>query len=329
MENNKWLKLYNLINEWNQLQPWTELWSEDYISIEFSQEETYYCSIMGKLGNCIGLSIYQGDEGYADLCSIAKEYDDMAIMRYMMYDQNCLTFYMGDRDEVPPQQKKIIKELGLKYRGKGKWPYFVSFQKRFYPYHLNDDELHVFIKVLERLIDIMQNYSQQKIDVDYEKEEMIYAYKKDDQWQYIAHVRKDDINKMMPVELTNQQYLEKLIQQPQKQNQLIIDLSYLSQGMYDKGHSRPINPLVFLVIDLESQMLLTMNLLKTEEDEILCCIQFLCQYIEIHGRPDAVFIRNPIIYCAIADICEKCDIELYQTKLDMIDNILDDLENTI
>lgn len=38
----------------------------------------------------------------------------------MMYDQNCLTLSMGDRDEVPFQQKQIIKELGLKYRGRGK-----------------------------------------------------------------------------------------------------------------------------------------------------------------------------------------------------------------
>ena len=62
---------------------------------------------MGKLGDCIGVSIYEGEEGYADLCSIAHEYPDQAITQYMMFEQNCLTFYMGDREEVPKGQKEI------------------------------------------------------------------------------------------------------------------------------------------------------------------------------------------------------------------------------
>ncbi|WP_420885239.1 DUF6930 domain-containing protein [Candidatus Stoquefichus massiliensis] len=89
------------------------------------------------------------------------------------------------------------------------------------------------------------------------------------------------------------------------------------------------NPLVFIVMDLQSQTLLAMNLLKPKEDETHHCIRFLCEYIEVHGRPDALFIGNPIIYSAIVDICKKCDIDLYQTKLNRINNILDDLENNI
>lgn len=280
---------------------------------------------MGKLGDCIGLSIYQGDEGYADLCSISKEFDDAAVMRYMMYEQNCLTFYMGDRDEVPSQQKKIIRELGLKYRGKGNWPYFLSFQKRFYSYHINNDELNVFINVLERLVDIIQKYYQHKIDVDYDREEMIYAYMKDNQWIYEARVRKDDIDKMIPIELTDWQYLQKCMKQPQTHNQLIIDLAYLSGGMRDQNYDKPINPLIFIVMDLQSQTILTMNILKPEEDELFYCIRFLCEYMENHGKPETVFIRNPAVYCAIADICHKCQIELCQARLDMIDNVLEEM----
>lgn len=30
-----------------------------------------------------------------------------------MMDQSCITWYAGDRNEVPEAQKKVIKELGL------------------------------------------------------------------------------------------------------------------------------------------------------------------------------------------------------------------------
>ncbi|WRK52708.1 hypothetical protein SD457_20965 [Coprobacillaceae bacterium CR2/5/TPMF4] len=59
----------------------------------------------GKLRECIGLSIYQGDAGLADLISISREYDDIDLSTYMMFDQNCITLYMGNRDEVPKHQK--------------------------------------------------------------------------------------------------------------------------------------------------------------------------------------------------------------------------------
>ena len=55
---------------------------------------------MGYDNKCIGLSIYLGDKGYEDLCSITTKPIDDTVTTYMMYDQTCLTFYMGDREEV-------------------------------------------------------------------------------------------------------------------------------------------------------------------------------------------------------------------------------------
>lgn len=59
---------------------------------------------MGQLGDCIGFSIYEGEQGYRDLNSISLEYEEDRVIQYMMFDQTCLTFYMGDREEVPSSQ---------------------------------------------------------------------------------------------------------------------------------------------------------------------------------------------------------------------------------
>lgn len=100
-----WKKLYETTKIWSTKKPWLSLESNDWIQIEFDDMESIYCTIMGSLGECIGLSIYQGDAGLADLISISREYDDIDLSTYMMFDQNCITLYMGNRDEVPKHQK--------------------------------------------------------------------------------------------------------------------------------------------------------------------------------------------------------------------------------
>ena len=158
MENNleTWKKLYETTKIWSTKKPWLSLESNDWIQIEFDDMESIYCTIMGSLGECIGLSIYQGDAGLADLISISREYDDIDLSTYMMFDQNCITLYMGNRDEVPKHQKNIIKQLGLRYRGNGNWPYFLSFKKGFMPFDIDDNQAALLIKVMEKLLEIVQ-----------------------------------------------------------------------------------------------------------------------------------------------------------------------------
>lgn len=207
-----WRQLYTYADEWVQLKPWEVLWSNDFVALEIN-EKTYYCTIMGKLGGCIGVSIYEGEEGYADLCSIAHEYPDQAITQYMMFEQNCLTFYMGDREEVPKGQKEIIKKLGLKYRGKGHWPYFLSFVPRFYPYEINDQQASVIVQVFKHLIPLMKAYMNHEVAVDFDNGEILFAHDHHG-WKYEAIQRPEEQEKFYVVDLEDQQYLNYLKELP-------------------------------------------------------------------------------------------------------------------
>ena len=41
-----------------------------------------------------------------------------------MSDQNCITCYWGNRDEIDDEMYSIIKQLGLRFRGNGNWILF-------------------------------------------------------------------------------------------------------------------------------------------------------------------------------------------------------------
>ena len=89
--------------------------STDLIAIKLQgMEEPVFMSVMGRLGTCYGVSMYEGLDGLVDFDMVANadRKDGPSIYDTMM-DQSCITWYAGDRDEVPEAQKKVIKELGL------------------------------------------------------------------------------------------------------------------------------------------------------------------------------------------------------------------------
>lgn len=314
-----WRQLYTYADEWVQLKPWEVLWSNDFVALEIN-EKTYYCTIMGKLGDCIGVSIYEGEEGYADLCSIAHEYPDQAIAQYMMFEQNCLTFYMGDREEVPKGQKEIIKKLGLKYRGKGHWPYFLSFVPRFYPYEINDQQASVIVQVFKHLIPLMKAYMNHEVAVDFDNGEILFAHDHHG-WKYEAIQRPEEQEKFYVVDLEDQQYLNYLKELPQTQNQYMIDLAYLSGCFVDEAYDRPVSSLVLLALDVDSQQIIKVSMPRPEDDEIIECISMFCELMQDYGKPKDIFIRNPRVFSSIISICEECQVEVHVTSLPMMDDI--------
>lgn len=257
MDKNIWKQLYTLINEWIQLGAWKFIRSNDIVGLEINGA-TYYCTIMGQLGDCIGFSIYEGEQGYRDLNSISLEYEEDCVIQYMMFDQTCLTFYMGDREEVPSSQRQMMKTLGFKYRGKGNWPYFLSFQLRFYPYEINDYQAKIMIQVLEQLIPLMKAYINKEVVVDFDQDEMLYTH----DGIYEARALPPVKDKFPTLTITDKGNLETI---PQSFRQFIIDLAYLKGGIVEAGYDRPISGLVLLAMELESQEIVYMNLLKVEE----------------------------------------------------------------
>lgn len=321
---NVWKSLYETAKAWKSQQPWFYLRSNDWIQIDFPDEETIYCSIMGNLGTCTGLSIYQGDQGLADLMSISIDCTDTNVIQYLMYEQKCITFYLGNRDEVPKAQKKIIKQLGMRFRGNGNWPYFISFEKHYAPDSINEQQAILLTKVMSKLLEIVDIYTQSKIDVIFDDDEMIYAHVEDNNWIYetICITEQD---KFMPVDLDDQELLQQLKQCPQSDINLCLDLFYLNTYYFDENSKRPINPLMFIVVDEESEMIIYQKLLTVDDDEISIVLSFIVEFILQYDRPQQIIIRNPTIWAAINNLCEECRIKLdIVSPLPLIDEIIDE-----
>ena len=175
------------------------------------------------------------------------------------------------------------------------------------------------IQILEQLIPLMKAYINKEVVVDFDQDEMLYAHN----GIYEARALPPVKDKFPTLTITDKGNLETI---PQGSHQFIIDLAYLKGGIVEAGYDRPISGLVLLAMELESQEIVYMNLLKVEEEQSKACLDMFYELLEDYGKPTEIMIRNPRVFCALSSICEVCVTEIHMTALPMIDNILDEME---
>ncbi len=163
----QWEKLYEVTCNLKALEPWKYFWDTQLIAIFLKDsEEPVFSSIMGCGGNCYGISVYEGLEGLRDFDMIASTEETGIPPDYAMLEQSSLACYFGDREEVPPDQKKIIKELGYKFRGRGEWPFYQSCMPRFVPCTPDAREVEVLTETFQNLFMAVRAMIEERIFVD-------------------------------------------------------------------------------------------------------------------------------------------------------------------
>lgn len=174
----QWKELYDLAIEITKLRPWNSYWNMDLIAVETKKnEEPNFVSIMGKSGTGTGISVYRGMEGYSDFCQICND-DYNVPATFVMSDQNCITCYWGNRDEIDDEMYSIIKQLGLRFRGNGNWIYFKTFEKKSFPSLPNYGEIKMLIETYKGLIETLKHEDYQ--ESIFEGGDILYTQKDED-----------------------------------------------------------------------------------------------------------------------------------------------------
>lgn len=128
---NEWQDLYQKARLFQVLRPWE--WFSDDILIAVEEpvtKDVAYCSIMGAGGMEYGVVAYRGTAGLLSFVLVANDALDED---EMLLVQDCLSFSLGDREMIYPEDREVHKALGLRFRGRGAWPIFRGHRPGYFP----------------------------------------------------------------------------------------------------------------------------------------------------------------------------------------------------
>ncbi len=152
----QWLALHQSFRRYCEVEPWRDLANEDLIVVEDPLGQyTGYCVALGDGDLVYGLGVYLGDMGLSNYLATISDVDDPDGTA-MLERQLSLSAMLSDREELEAQERKAMRELGLRYRGRGKWPMFRSARPGYWPWFVNTDEACFLTAALDNVIEITE-----------------------------------------------------------------------------------------------------------------------------------------------------------------------------
>jgi len=135
-----WKNLYDAADAFREIACWDWMSDVDLFGVQNPNSgEIGYCCVLGEFGEVFGLVVYLGSAGLEQHRKIQSG-KIHAGLSDAVYSQNCLTAWFGGRSELDKNDRKVVKDLGRKYRGGDDWPQFRSIQPGYIPWFLAEDE---------------------------------------------------------------------------------------------------------------------------------------------------------------------------------------------
>lgn len=320
---NEWKKLYETATRIEQIEPWKYFWDTDLIAItkENEPDDITIYSVMGAADVSYGLVVYEGYEAYNSLMMLLMADQLNLTTEYAMFNQKNITCYWGEEDELSERQLEIINELGYDNKGEHGWLFFMSYEPKYFPFDLNQEEVVRMTTHLENLEIALAKYKELESPIEFDGTNMFLVELSDD--NSIVYAGEEPYPHMSyqysTPKLGDQELLKELKESKQGPGILEVDIRPLVIQVGEGIDERPMNPFVSIVIDTFKERIHTFLLNKPEDDERLNLLEAIIDFILIEGKPQEIKVSNDLIESLVYQLCEDCNIKL--TQVEYLDEI--------
>jgi len=322
---NEWKSLYQAAEEFKKAEPWKWLWDQDLICVENPEDGTIgYCSIMGRNGEHYALGLYLGDNGMRGLYELIENAENIS-SNEIVHSQDCIMCSFDDREFVEKDDMKIIKELGLKYRGRNAWPVFRRYEPGYYPWVITDEECRFLTVALQQalIVAIEIKCGNVKIDAENGKTIIRRVDKTTGEWNSCNMELVVPTTSNVPMEINNDILIKKLSKLQKHRNTAIeVGNTYMPTPVRDNDE-RPYFPKLFIAADANAGAILKCEIYQNIDDNGATIINKLSEMFMELGLPSSIYVKNDGTAAIIGDLCYKVGVKInVKPALPMIDELI-------
>jgi len=309
----EWKRLYELMAQIKELAPWEFMYEDDLFGIRFpGTDQLGFVSVMGNLGEHYSIAVYLGKKGFDGFWTMQEAGDDFS--PDLLLDTPQIQASFEDREILTPEDRKIINQLNLKYRGRQAWPQFRSYRPGCLPWYLEKEETQVLIIALEQLLEVAPRFEDDPDLLELPEEEEKFLVRVMEEGKWVDRYQEIEFPNDPPFHLMmNMEALAYLKTRPKENSILEIDVQRMDEAVKDKQFDRPFFPYLFLAVERKSRMILGVNLLtplpSLEEmwgDLPALVVETLAGSIV----PKEVQTKNPMVALLLSSLEEELGIKI-------------------
>lgn len=315
----QWRSLYHSALKFKEMAPWEWMWDSQLFGVMNPvNEEIGYCCIMGQLGEHYALAVYQGAEGldsYFQLQSVKVNSREDSLLT----SQKCLMASFEDNKFLYKEDKKVIKALGLTFRGRNAWPVFRNYAPGYFPWFLTALEVEFLTLCLEQSMDVAARVKVDPARILPSREH-----------GHFVRVPKKESNQLLwsdqwlqPANLDKVIVMRKNVDE--KQMEMISRLKIVSGMIWEidqtvfptvvrEKKERPFCPMALLIVDRASEFILKTHLSSPQKFRSEFIDQFLSAMEQSGVVPEEIHLKNDHLACLLEPFCDQFRIRLNIVK---------------
>lgn len=321
-----WRRLYAAATAFKDLSPWEWMWDSDMLAVrDPSGNEVGYCVALGRNGEFFGLEVCLGEEGlegFAQIQSGMIHPEDLEVL----HTKNCLLTSFEDRKYLDKNDLKIIKRLGLTFRGKDSWPKFRHYEPGLFPWYISEDQAVFLTRCLEQTMDVAIRF-RKSTDLLEPKGKGGYftrvpAKQGEDVVWHDEWILPEALHKVIVVRNSiDEAKISNIFSKTQKTG-MTWEADYFWAPMPVRdGKERPYYPVMYMLSDHDSYFILDMQL-ESKNNYGAGMGNALLRTVEKQKvYPKKIIFRKPLVGSAFGFFAERFDIKLQRVeKLKAIDD---------
>ncbi len=315
--NEQWRRLYETAALVKELSPWKWMTETDVFGVQDpNTEEIGFVSVMGLLGEHYGVSLYPNPRALYDFWALEEAGPQINPDALLEIPQLQTSF--EDRGELDNRDRKVIKELGFKFRGRKGWPMFRSYRPGFFPWFLEAEEARSLAEALDQLLEVAPRFKEDR-SLLVPEDERSYLVRVVHQ-EGSTRVWEDTVMEVPPPEPVSIQIkmdpevLESFESLPHSGHELEMDLFMFPTPIQGEKGVRPVFPYMLLVVDAGSGMVVGTELLEAAPSlEAMWGSVPLAVARQLTGlalRPEQVTVGSELLFGLLQPLAESARFEL-------------------
>lgn len=251
--------------------------------------------------------------------------DDLPQTQIPRYREE-MTFRLGNRESLSAQDRRIIGQLGLKFRGRSAWPYFRRTKAFCFPVALQEKEAACMVSVLQNLFMVVRAVRENRVPRPGDGEMFVRQFDEQDRmWKTGLAQLSFPAPEFVQAVVTDELGMERLKRLELLDVTLELDAACMPFPCKDKRISGAFYPQCCLIAEHDSGHVCTAEtLLPTEQPWDSLLRQLFGWMEEQAGLPAEILVRDQEVYMALQGVCGDLDIDLMiSPRLPAIDGFLE------
>ncbi|MGI6085989.1 MAG: DUF7309 domain-containing protein [Acetivibrionales bacterium] len=303
----EWSALYKAAENFKNAACWKWMYDNDIFGVQDPETgEIAYCCIMGNAGEHFAIAGYLGTEGLDSILKLLSGEIEPSDPDNM-YLQKCLMCSFEDRAALASEDLKIIKNLGLKFRGRNEWPAFRHYEPGFFPWFLTASQCRFLTHIITQALEVSVRCRESKKILEHKT---LYTYlvrtnrkpgNGDSSWE----------DRYIDIEPFKPEFVSFHIKDEMRLKRLVSTKPIKGIVLEADTFFTPYYPKVCMLLDHHRGMVVSFEMMTDLKKEGYKCIEMLVNFIERNSiKPSKILVSREETYYLYVDVCKQLGITL-------------------